>query len=101
MNIDELINKNKLLEEDNAKLEEKLKATQEHLKKYTSPVGRKEQYINNKEVICERNRKYKENTNYKPTPEQKKKYNRQCYLNRKQKLEKEKEEKTNNENIQE
>jgi hypothetical protein len=34
MNVDELINKNKLLEEENTKLEEKLKATQEHLKKY-------------------------------------------------------------------
>jgi len=99
MNIDELINKNKLLKEDNAKLEEKLKATQEHLKKYTSPVSRKEYYINNKEVICERKRKYKENTNYKPSPKQKKKYNRQCYLNRKKKHEKEMEEKPNNENI--
>ena len=40
MNVDELINKNKLLEEENAKLEEKLKTTQEHLKKYTAPASR-------------------------------------------------------------
>jgi hypothetical protein len=99
MNVDELINKNKLLEEDNAKLEEKLKATQEHLKKYTAPVSRKEYYVKNKEIINERNRKYKESTNYKPTPEQKKEYNRQCYLNRKEKHKKEIEEKYNNEKI--
>ena len=99
MNVDELINKLKITEEKNAKLEEELQATKEHLKKYTAPVSRKEYYINNKEVIDERNRKYKENTNYKPTPEQKKEYNRQSYLNRKEKLKKEMEEKSNNENI--
>ena len=49
MNVDEIITKNKLLEEKNAKLEEELQATKEHLKKYTAPVSRKEYYINNKE----------------------------------------------------
>jgi hypothetical protein len=99
MNVDELIIKLKNIEEKNAKLEEELHATKEHLKKYTAPVSRKEYYINNKEVINERNRKYKENTNYKPTPEQKKKYNKQSYLNRREKLKHGMEEKTNNENI--
>jgi hypothetical protein len=99
MNVDELINKLKITEEKNAKLEEELHKTKEHLKKYTAPVSRKKYYINNKEVINERNRKYKENTNYKPTPEQKKEYNKQSYLNKKEKLKKEIEEKSNNENI--
>ena len=89
----------KALEEENAKLQHELQATREHLKKYTAPVSRKEYYINNKEVIKERNKKYKENTNYKPTPEQKKEYNKQSYLKRKEKLKKEMEEKSNNENI--
>jgi hypothetical protein len=95
MDKDEII---KELAEENAKLKEELQATKEHLKKYTAPVSRKEYYVNNKEVINERNRKYKENTNYKPTPEQKKEYNKQSYLKRKEKL-KELEEKTNNANI--
>ena len=99
MNVDEIITKNKLLEEKNAKLEEELQATKEHLKKYTAPVSRKEYYINNKEVIKERVKKYNEDKNYKPTPEQKKEYNKQSYLKRKEKLKKEMEEKTNNENV--
>jgi len=96
MDKDEII---KELAEENAKLKEELQATKEHLKKYTAPVSRKEYYVNNKEVINERNRRYKENTKYKPTPEQKKEYNRQSYLKRKKKLTKETEEKSNNENI--
>ena len=40
-----------------------------------------------------------EDKNYKPTPEQKKEYNKQSYLKRKEKLKKEMEEKTNNENV--
>ena len=52
--------------EENAKLKEELQATKEHLKKYTAPASRKEYYKNNKDIINERNRKYKENTNYKP-----------------------------------
>lgn len=89
----------KVLEEDNTKLQLELQAMREHLKKYTAPASRKEYYINNKEVIKERNKKYKENTNYKPTPEKKKEYNKQSYLRRKEKLKKEMEEKSNNENI--
>ena len=85
--------------EENAKLKEELEATKEHLKKYTAPASRKEYYENNKYIINERNRKYKETTNYKPTPEQKKEYNRREYLKRKEKLKKEMEEKQNDENI--
>jgi hypothetical protein len=96
MDKDEVI---KELAEKNAKLEHDLQATKEHLKKYTAPVSRKEYYVNNKDVINERNRKYKENTNYKPSSEQKREYNKQAYLKRKEKLKKETEEKLNNENI--
>ena len=96
MDKDEII---KELAEKNAKLEEELQATKEHLKKYTAPASRKEYYEKNKEVIKERVKKYNEDTNYKPTPEQKKEYNRQSYMKRKEKLKKEMEEKSNNENI--
>ena len=51
MDKDEII---KELAEKNAKLEEELQATKEHLKKYTAPVSRKVYYENNKEVIKER-----------------------------------------------
>ncbi len=85
--------------EENAKLKEELQATKEHLKKYTAPSSRKEYYEKNKDVIKERNNKYKTNTNYKSTPEQRKEYNKHAYLRRKEKLKKEMEEKQNNENI--
>lgn len=78
----------KELLEKNAKLEEELLATKEHLKKYTAPASRKEYYEKNKEVIKERNNNYKKNTNYKyePTPEKKKEYARRAYLKQKEKL---------------
>ena len=85
--------------EENAKLKEELETTKEHLKKYTAPSYKKEYYEKNKDVINERNRKYKDATNYKPTPEQKKEYNKQAYLRRKEKLQTELEEKQNDENV--
>jgi hypothetical protein len=75
MDKDEII---KELAEENAKLKEELLATKEHLKKYTAPASRKEYYEKNKEVIKERVK------NYKPTPEQKKEYNKQAYLRRRE-----------------
>ena len=99
MNVDELINKLKITEEKNAKLEEELQSTKEHLKKYTAPSYKKEYYEKNKDVVKERNNKYKNTTNYKPTPEQVKLYNNRSYLKRKEKLQKELEEKQNDENI--
>jgi len=69
----------KELEEENEKLKE-------HLKKYTAPSYKKEYYEKNKEIINERNKKYR------PTPEQKKEYNKREYLKRKEKLQKEKDE---------
>ena len=75
----------KELEEKNAKLQEELQATKEHLKKYTAPSYKKEYYEQNKDVIKERNANYKKNTNYKyePTPEKKKEYARRAYLKKK------------------
>ena len=86
------------LEEENARLKEDLQLTKEHLKKYTAPASRREYYEKNKEAILERIKKYNADTGYKPTPEQKKEYNKQCYLKRKEKLKKELEEKQENEN---
>jgi len=73
----------KEMEEKISNLETELQSTKEHLKKYTAPSYKKEYYEKNKAVINERNK------NYKPTPEQKKEYNRREYLKRKEKLKKE------------
>ena len=75
------------LSEKNAKLEEELRTTKEHLKKYTYPSRNKKYYENNKAVVIERNKKYKS------TPEQIKEYNKRAYLKRKEKLKKGLEEK--------
>ena len=83
MNNDELINKNKLLEEEIKTIREELIKTKEHLKKYTAPSYKKLYYENNKEDIKQ---KVKEQ-NYTPTIEQKKKWARTAYLNKKAKLE--------------
>jgi hypothetical protein len=92
MNVDELIQKLKITEEQNIKLAEELQATKAHLKKYTAPASRKEYYEKNREIEKQRAKEYKERTNYKPTPEQKKEYNKQAYLRKKEKLQKEHEE---------
>ena len=93
MDKDELI---KELAEENAKLKEELQATKEHLKKYTAPASRKVYYERNKEQEKQRAKEYKEKTNYKSTPEQIQKYNKQAYLRRKEKLQTELEKKQNN-----
>ena len=85
--------------EENAKLKEELQATKEHLKKYTAPASRKVYYERNKEKEKQRAKEYKEKTNYKSTPEQRKEYNRQSYLRKKEKLQKELDEKQNDEII--
>jgi len=89
----------KALEAELLSTKQELQSTKEHLKKYTAPASRKVYYENNRDVIKDRNRKYKETTNYKSTPEQKKEYNKQAYLRRKEKLQKDLEEKHNDENI--
>jgi hypothetical protein len=103
MNVDELINKNKLLEEENIILKGELYQTKEHLKKYTAPIRNKTYYENNKEEHKKKVKEYQKLINYKSnyvaSPEQKKEYTRRAYLKRKEKLKKEIEEKSNNENI--
>jgi len=80
MNVDELINKLKITEEKNVKLEQELQATKEHLKKYTAPASRKVYYESNKEYILEKMKA-------KPTPpEKRKEYNRESYLRKKEKV---------------
>lgn len=81
----------KELEEKNAKLEEELQATKDHLKKYTAPARNKKHYEANKEVI--KSRGYKKSV---VSPEKRKEYARQAYLNKKEKMKKLKE---NNETI--
>ena len=100
MNVDEIINKNKLLEEENKKLQEELTHIKDHLKKYTAPASRKIYYENNKEEHKQRVKEYKEKTNYSAnlSSEKKKEYARRAYLNKKEKLKK-LDEKNENENI--
>ena len=70
MNVEELINKNKLLEEENKELKEKLK-------KYTAPARHKTYYENHKQELLE---KMKSN----PIPTDKRKeYNKKYYLKKK------------------
>jgi hypothetical protein len=93
----------KELQEKNAKLEEELQAVKEHLKKYTAPASRKVYYEKNKDKEKQRTKEYQQRTNYKSnyeaTPEQKKEYARRAYLKKKERLQLEKEENQNAENI--
>ena len=100
MNVDELIHKLKITEEENKKLQNELIKTKEHLKKYTAPSNMKKYYENHKEEIKQKVKEHKEKTNYVyvPSPEQKKEWARTAYLNKKAKLQK-LEEKPENENI--
>jgi hypothetical protein len=85
MNTEEYIKK---IEEENEELKNKLK-------KYTAPLRSKTYYENHKEDIKKKVKEYKEKTNYiyEVSPEKKKEYARTAYLNKKEKLKKEKEEK--------
>ena len=100
MNVDELINKLKITEDELQNTKEELIKTKEHLKKYTSPIKNKIYYENNKDAHIQRVKEYKEKTQYVyvPSPEQKKEWARTAYLNKKAKLKK-LEEKNENENI--
>jgi len=83
MNMDDVLNKVKILEEENKDLKEKLK-------KYTAPTRSKIFYENHKEEILEQNKEYKKKTNYYDnlSQEKKKEYARTAYLNKKEKLKK-------------
>jgi hypothetical protein len=93
MDIEEIIKENQLLKEMNEKLLKELEETKEHLKKYTAPSYKKIYYENNKEEIKQKSREYRQT--HQPTEEQKKKWARTAYLNKKAKLEKEKSESQN------
>jgi hypothetical protein len=93
----------KELKEKITNLETELYSTKEHLKKYTAPASRKVYYEKNKDKEKQRAKEYQQRTNYKSnyeaTPEQKKEYARRAYLKKKERLQKEKEENQNTENI--
>jgi len=88
-----LYNKIKELEHENAFLKEKLK-------NYTAPKRSKTFYENHKEDVLQKNKEYKEKTNYYAnlSPEKKKEYAKRAYLNKKEKIKK-LNETTENENI--
>jgi len=83
MNVDELLHKNKQLEDEVAFLQEKLK-------NYTAPKRSKKFYENHKEEILQKNKEYKEKTNYYSnlSQEKKREYARTAYLNKKAKIDK-------------
>jgi hypothetical protein len=93
MDIEEIIKENKSLKEINEKLLIELEETKEHLKKYTSPSYKKIYYENNKEEIKLKSKEYRQT--HQPSEEQKKKWARTAYLNKKAKLKKEKLENVN------
>ena len=84
MNIDEIITKNKLLEEELQKTKDELIQTKEHLKKYKNNTKR--YYEKNKEDIIQKVKDYREITNYIVPPEVIKERNKKAYLKRKEKL---------------
>jgi len=81
-------------------LENKNKELKEKLKNYTAPKRSKTFYENHKEDVLQKNKEYKEKTNYYAnlSPEKKKEYAKRAYLNKKEKLKKLNENSTN-ENI--
>jgi hypothetical protein len=93
MNNEELVKENQLLKELNEKLIKEIQDIKEHLKKYTAPQYKKAYYENNKEEIKQKTKEYRQN--HQPTEEQKKKWARTAYLNKKAKMEKQKFEKQN------
>jgi hypothetical protein len=90
MNNEELI-------KENLALKDEIELLKEHLKKYTAPLSKKKYYENHKEEIKAKVKEYKEKTNYYSnlTIEKKKEYAKRAYLNKKAKLEKEKQENQN------
>ena len=69
-------------------LEDEILLLKEKLKSYTAPTRSKTYYENHKEEILEKNKEYKEKTNYFANlpKEKKKEYARRAYLNKKEKM---------------
>ena len=84
----ELETKIKELEDELEKTKKELNETKEHLKKYTAPERSKTFYENHKIDILQKNKDYKEKTNYYAnlSSEKKKEYARRAYLNKKEKI---------------
>ena len=78
----------KELEDELEKTKKELIETKEHLKKYTAPERSKTFYENHKIDILQKNKDYKEKTNYYAnlSSEKKKEYSRRAYLNKKEKI---------------
>jgi hypothetical protein len=89
MDIESLLNDNNLLKDRILILENELKNTKEHLKKYTAPSNMKKYYQTHKEEIIKKVKEYKEKNNYKPNidKEKRKEYNKIAYQKRKDKKE--------------
>jgi hypothetical protein len=84
----ELETKIRELEDELEKTKKELNETKEHLKKYTAPERSKTFYENHKIDILQKNKDYKEKTNYYAnlSSEKKKEYARRAYLNKKEKI---------------
>ena len=76
--MEELLNKIKILEEENNKLKIELAETNEHLKKYTAPERSKKYYENHKEKLLQ---KMKDNP---ISSDKRKEYNKNYYLKKKE-----------------
>ena len=83
----------KELEEELEKIKEENNKLKEKLKNYTAPPRSKTYYENHKDEIINKNKEYKKKTNYvyEVSPEKKKEYAKTAYLNKKEKLQKIKE----------
>lgn len=77
--MEELLQKNKQLEQENMSLKKELEETKERLKKYTAPQRHKTYYENHKEEILTKQK------SYVISSEKKKEYARKAYLNKKEK----------------
>ena len=75
MNVEEYINKIKILEDENIQLKNKLKI-------YTEPARNKNYYETHKEDIIQKTKEYKDNLPL----EKKKEYARRAYLKKKDKI---------------
>ena len=83
----------KELEEELEKTKQENIILKEKLKNYTAPPRSKTYYENHKDEIINKNKEYKKKTNYiyEVSPEKKKEYAKTAYLNKKEKLQKIKE----------
>jgi len=80
MDYDNILEKNRILEETIKKLTAELTETKEHLKKYTAPLRSKTFYEKHREEILEKKKDPK-------AKEQRKEINKRAYLKRKEKQE--------------